>query len=316
MTEPVDQPLPDDGGEHPSLLFVHRLFGSAPHARTPMAPTSVARRSVLAGALAVASATLVGAPVAQAAPPVSGRILETYLAAGGPDVLGQPVEREVKRRISLVSTYGQRFERGIVWWGSGVGRVDRPGARVRLASAPNFRPVSGVSDLWRSDDPDRITALEKRIVVDLGITTMIAMNRGHDPAVPGVDRRHYAISNAGSHLRFYRGYVTRARNRAAVGWVLRRVARSHAPVLVHCQAGKDRTGWVCDLMQAVAGVDQDVRDLDYLATQAYSSDRVELAWLAAARTQLVRDYGDVSRYLVDGCGLDRADLTLLAQRLR
>ncbi|GAA3559040.1 hypothetical protein GCM10022197_13010 [Microlunatus spumicola] len=283
-------------------------------------PTSLGgalpRRTVLVGALGLTGAALVGVPAAQAAPRVSGRILETYLAAGGADMLGRATGREVKRRISRRNTYGQQFARGTVWWGSGVGRVDRPDVRVRLTTAPNFRPVTGVRDLWRTGDLDGCTALEKRVVADLGIETMIAMNEGGDPAIPGVKNRRYVISNAGERLEFYRGYVTRSANRESVGRVLRRVARSDHPVLVHCRAGKDRTGWVCDLMQTVAGVDRQVRDVDYLATRAYSGAEVDLDWLNAARGQLEADYGTVRDYLVDGCGLSRADLTALAVRLR
>jgi protein tyrosine phosphatase (PTP) superfamily phosphohydrolase (DUF442 family) len=277
---------------------------------------AVPRRLVLAGAVGLAGTALVGAPAAQAAPRIQGRILETYLAAGGAHVLGAAVHSEVKRRISNRNTYGQRFERGVVWWGSGVGKVDLPSARVRLDTAPNFRPVQGVRDLWRTGDLDGCTSLEKRVVVDLGIETMVAMNSGGDPSIPGVDRYSYYISNAGTNLEFYRGYVTREASRTSVGRVLRRVARSDAPVLVHCHAGKDRTGWVCDLMQAVAGVSREVRDADYLATRDYSGGNVDLDWLAAARSQLVTDYGTVADYLVNGCGLSRTDLDRLGTRLR
>jgi protein tyrosine phosphatase (PTP) superfamily phosphohydrolase (DUF442 family) len=283
----------------------------------PAGGAGLGRRSVLAGALGLAGAALVGAPVAQAAPRVSGRILQTYLAAGGAGVLGAAVHGEVKQRITHLNTYGQRFERGTVWWGSGVGKVDLSGgARVRLDSARNFRYAAGVRDLWRTDDLDGCTALEKRVVADLGIETMIAMNSGSDPSIPGVDRYQYYISNAGEHLEFYRGYVTREASRTSVGRVLRRVARSDAPVLVHCAGGKDRTGWVCDLMQTVAGVSQEVRDLDYLATRAYSGADVDLSWLTAARDQLTTDYGTVTRYLVDGCGMTTTDLARLKKRLR
>ncbi len=273
------------------------------------------RRAVLAGALGLAGTALVGVPYASAAPPVTGRILETYRAAGGSAVLRAAIAREVKQRIDSRNTYGQRFEQGTVWWGSGVGLVDRPGARVRLSTAENFRPVSGVRDVWRSDDLDGCTALEQRVVVDLGIETMIAMNSGGDPSIPGVKRYRYEISNAGSYLEFYRGYVTRAASRSSVGKVLRRVARSDAPVLVHCAGGKDRTGWTSDLLQTVAGVDREVRDLDYLATRSYSGGNVDLAWLEAARAQLVSDYGTLTSYLVDGCGLSRDDLARLQRRL-
>jgi hypothetical protein len=302
MTGPLDHRLPDPTG--PTDLPV---LGLRP---------GLGRRSVLAGALGLTGAALVGAPAAQAAPRVSGRILEVYRAAGGADVLGAAVHREVKHRISHANTYGQRFKRGTVWYGSGVGKVDLPGgARVRLDSAQNFRPAVGVRDLWRSDDLDGCTALEKRVVADLGIETMIAMNSGGDPSISGVDRHQYYISNAGEHLEFYRGYVTREASRTSVGRVLRRVARSDAAVLVHCSAGKDRTGWVCDLMQTVAGVSQEVRDLDYLATRAYSGATVELDWLTAARDQLRTDYGTVTDYLVDGCGMTPTDLVRLKKRL-
>ena len=293
------------------------LLPDAPTAAVDLAPVQglvLGRRTILVGALGLTGTALVGVPAAEAAPAVTGRILQTYLAAGGADVLGAALHGQVKRRIAHTNTYSQRFERGTVWWGAKVGLVDRPAARVRLASAPNFRPVVGVRGLWRTDDLDGCTALEQRVVVDLGITTMIAMNSGDDPAIPGVRRRHYPISNDGSHLDFYRAYVTRKKNRVAVGRVLSRVARSDDPVLVHCHAGKDRTGWVCDLMQSVVGLDQDVRDLDYLATRTYSGADVDLDWLNAARKQLVSDYGSVSDYLVDGCELSPADLRLLRKR--
>ncbi|GAB2572619.1 tyrosine-protein phosphatase [Microlunatus antarcticus] len=284
---------------------------------TTVGPQALTRRTALVGALGLAGTALVGVPAAQAAPRVSGRILETYLAAGGARVLGAAVHGEVKRRISSKNTYAQRFERGIVWWGSGVGKVDlTAGPRVRLDTSRNFRPVVGVRDLWRTGDLDGCTALEKRVVIDLGIETMIAMNSGGDPSIPGVKKYRYYIDNAGENLEFYRGYVAWAASRKSVGRVLRRVARSDAPVLVHCRAGKDRTGWVCDLMQSVAGVSREVRDADYLATRAYAGSEIDLAWLNAARDQLVTDYGTLEDYLVDGCDLDRADLVRLRLRLR
>lgn len=290
---------------------------SAPPTHEPSPyPPVLARRSVLVGALGLAGTALVGAPAAQAAPRITGRIRQTYLAAGGADVLGAALHRQVRVRIDGTRTYAQHFERGTVWWGAKVGLVDRPGARVRLASAPNFRPVSGVRALWRTDDLDGCTPLEKRVVMELGVTTMIAMNSRKDPSIPGVRRRYYPISNAGDHLAFYRGYVTRKSSRESVGRVLRRVARTRGAVVVHCQAGKDRTGWVCDLMQTVAGVPREARDQDYLATRAYSGGTVELGWLQAARDQLAQDYGSVTGYLMDGCGLTRADLDQLARRLR
>ena len=59
-------------------------------------------------------------------------------------------------------------------------------ARVRLIAAPNFRPVRGVGRVWRADDLDGCSPLEERIVRDVGITTMVALNTGSDPSITGV----------------------------------------------------------------------------------------------------------------------------------
>lgn len=276
----------------------------------------LSRRAVLGGALAAGLASLPGVSSAAPALRVKGRIAETYQAYGGREVLGRPLSAEVRLRLRKANTYGQRFERGSVWWGSGVGRVDLPaGARVRLQKGENFRPVLGVTDVWRTDDLDGLTALDERIVRDLGITTMIAMNSGSDPKISGVQNVKHVISNSGSHLTFYRGYVTREASRAAIGAVLTAVADSTAPVAVHCRRGQDRTGWVCDLLQSVAGVSRTTRDADYLATATYTGRSVELAWLQAAREECTQEYGSTSAYLTEGCGMSTATLDRLEHRL-
>lgn len=292
-----------------------------PHRASPITTSAtLSRRLVLGGLLGAAGAAALPALPAARADAATHRVGDhvraAFLAGGGTDLLGRAVAGEVRRRIDSHRTYGQRFAQGTVWSGSGVGKIDLPAtSRVRLDTAQNFRPVRGVVAVWRSDDLDHCTALEERIVHDLGVTTMVAMNSGSDPTISGVRRQKFHISNSGSHLECYRGYVVRDANRRAAGEVLRAVAKSGEPVLVHCSAGKDRTGWVSDLLQAVAGVPLDVRDADYLATRDYSNGQVELAWLQAARSQLVADYGTVMSYLTNGCGLSTTRYSALRARL-
>lgn len=276
----------------------------------------LSRRALLGGALAAGLASLPGVAGAAPAIEVHGKILSTYRAHGGLAVLGRPLAGEVRVRLRKRNTYGQRFEHGTVWWGSGKGRVDLPaGKRVRLEKGRNFRPVVGVADLWRTDDLDGLTRLDERIVADLGIGTVIAMNSGSDPEIAGVRNLKHYISNSGSHREFYRGYVTRAASRASVGRVLTAVAESTAPVAVHCHSGKDRTGWVCDLMQSVAGVSEKRRDADYLVTEEYSGKAVDLDWLRAAREARDERFGSTRAYLTRGCGLSTATLARLERRL-
>lgn len=245
---------------------------------------------------------------------VKGKIGENYAKAGGAEVLGEALDDEVKVVIDGKNTYGQRFEQGQVWYGSGVGKVDRAGFRVTLDTGNNFRPVVGVRDVWRTDDLDGCTPLEQRIVYDLGIRTMVAMNSGSDPSLPGVRNLRYTISNSGSHDAFYRGYVSRPASRKAVGQVVKAVADSTASVLLHCHAGKDRTGWLCNILGWAAGVPKPDRDYDYMATRRYTGDAVSLAWLDAARDELAKRYGGMPEYLA-ACAVDAATLTKLKGRV-
>jgi protein-tyrosine phosphatase len=70
-------------------------------------------------------------------------------------------------------------------------------------------------------------------------------------------------------VRAYLSYVSR-RSDSIVGSI-RTIALAERAVLVHCAAGKDRTGVVIALALDAAGVDRDVIVSDYLAT----GDRIE-----------------------------------------
>jgi protein tyrosine/serine phosphatase len=110
--------------------------------------------------------------------------------------------------------------------------------------------------------------------------------------------------------------VSRPASRASVGKVLATIAASTHPVLIHCLGGKDRTGWLSDLLQRLAGVRQAQRDADYLATKAYSGGAVNLAWLQAARDQLRTDYGSIDAYLTKGCGLSAQTVAQVRARVK
>ena len=111
------------------------------------------------------------------------------------------------------------------------------------------------------------------------------------------------------------------------------LVREATPLLVHCTAGKDRTGFVCAMLLIAVGVPHDVVIEDYLE----SSRRIHAAIRDATRTILAqsqidltdealaalnavradylhealaviaRDYGSHSAYL-DALGIDRARL--------
>jgi protein-tyrosine phosphatase len=94
----------------------------------------------------------------------------------------------------------------------------------------------------------------------------------------------------------------------------------HAPLVIHCTAGKDRTGFACALILHTLCVPDDLIAEDYLLTNRFyrrdpsaSSDlpeevrqvlaSVEASFLAAAFDAISADYGGLDAYLSDGLGV-------------
>ncbi len=138
----------------------------------------------------------------------------------------------------------------------------------------------------------------------------------------------------------YREYVTDFRPQLAE--IIRLATdRENLPLLIHCTAGKDRTGFACALIQLALGVPLELVVQDYLLT----TDHLEVfrnetfhrlrflpllglsrqkllplfearqEYLEAALAQVAQDYGTVDHYLRAGLGFLAADQARLADLL-
>jgi protein-tyrosine phosphatase len=103
--------------------------------------------------------------------------------------------------------------------------------------------------------------------------------------------------------------------------------------VIHCTAGKDRTGFACALILHALGVPDDVIVEDYLLTNRFywrdpasSPDlpedvraaigSVEASFLAAAYEAVQAEFGGLELYLKDGIGIgDRERVSLRARYL-
>jgi protein-tyrosine phosphatase len=66
----------------------------------------------------------------------------------------------------------------------------------------------------------------------------------------------------------YRRVPYEERHEEVFGQALRAVAAGDAPVVIHCAAGKDRTGILCGLLLDALGVSEGAIEADYLRTNA------------------------------------------------
>lgn len=257
--------------------------------------------------------------------------------------------------------------------------LDRDGfvvSDVRLTSVHNFRDVAGPGYALRPSGSmarglvyrsttlavgdDDLAVLEK-----LGVSTVVDLRAGAEidkqPDVVPAGAEYLPIDVLGGHTSAatlsasglagaeearremaatYERFVVGDHERRAFGRAVHALAVSSGPAIVHCTAGKDRTGWVSALVQLVAGVREEDVIADYLLTQEMSADfvssirtyvqaempdkleaievliGVEEANLRRSLDALAREFGDARRYLVEGAGVEEAAVDELSARFR
>jgi len=128
-------------------------------------------------------------------------------------------------------------------------------------------------------------------------------------------------------VNLYRRFVSDPGSRAVFAAAMRVIATpGELPLLFHCTAGKDRTGWLAAIVLAALDVDRDTIVADYLRTTELNAGgrdhamatiasridqpeiilpllEVRLEYIEAAFFEADRCYDGMSGYLRDGLGL-------------
>ncbi len=235
-----------------------------------------------------------------------------------------------------------------------------------MASAvSNFRPVAGLkpATLFRSDDPWRFPESSKVLLLDHGITKICDLRSPHEarkrPAQPLPQAVHIPFDQPGEFevLRCLFGRTGEHRFRELFRGFYQQIAfeQTHKirrvvellaspenlPALIHCNAGKDRTGITAAIVQLLNGVPYDVVRADYLRTNDQFQMRLDrfikrlrvitlyqvpeqrmrviamahAEYLDEVYARILKDYGTVEAYLsLDPATLDALRANLAAQR--
>lgn len=241
---------------------------------------------------------------------------------------------------------------------------DAPARHLNLEGASNFRDLGGYltsngrairwRQIFRSNHLGRLTKADIEIVRSLGVRSAFDFRGLHerDEALCGLEEitvhslpieptvvaslrarlADGALSSADAleiMRESYRNYVRH--NTHSFRALFMHLVDDHAPLVIHCTAGKDRTGFACALVLHALGVPDDVISEDYLLTnrfyrrdpssgtdlpddvrQAISS--VEASFLAAGFDAVRTDYGDLESYFRDGLALGERERAMLRAR--
>ncbi|MCW2966096.1 MAG: protein tyrosine/serine phosphatase [Actinomycetia bacterium] len=171
--------------------------------------------------------------------------------------------------------------------------------------------------------------------VDIDVVNVSVLGAETDPEYVKELDAHLAVNDVADHYVWsYVDFLERYRER--FGQAFAAIADADGTVVVHCFAGKDRTGLVAAVLLRLAGVDHATIGADYAVTAENLRSRWE-AWLREARDEeerakltklqhtpaeamarvvqeIERRYGDVASYL-RAAGLTDAQVDRLRERL-
>lgn len=240
--------------------------------------------------------------------------------------------------------------------------MSTPSRSLSLAGATNFRDLGGYlghggqmvrwRTLFRSDNLSRLTSQDIATLGEVGVSKALDLRgvaeRSADPyLLPGIDSHSLAIEptvltgmkallESGHRLsaqdavelmlQTYRDFVHDNAPRFAE--LFGHLLGSREPLVIHCTAGKDRTGFAAALILLALGVDRSVVMEDYLLTNALyrtprapsiyvSSDvqdvlvRVQAEFLVSSLHEIDTAYGGVEPYLAQALGVGRLERELL-----
>jgi protein-tyrosine phosphatase len=240
-----------------------------------------------------------------------------------------------------------------------------PDRSLRLTGASNFRDLGGYAGadgnvrwrrLFRSDHLAALTPQDAQVLQSLGITRVFDLRGVSEraavpydlpgvrqyplPIEPTVVQRMKDVMDMGQHLtpqrmvelmqQTYRAFAHD--NAARFAELFAHMLGSDEPLVFHCTAGKDRTGFAAALILLALDVPRDVVMQDYLLTNdtyrmptPSAQNRVprevlEVLWrvrqefLDAALQAVDQDFGGIDNYLERELRLTPAARRALAAR--
>jgi protein-tyrosine phosphatase len=265
------------------------------------------------------------------------------------------------------------MKRNLEWIGLQVSKDVEPSRWLRFSGTKNFRDLGGYRTgdgksvrwgvLYRSDSLHKLTNADLRRVEALNLSRVIDFRAEyevqHKPDIlpdgvrwvplPMEDSStkvwHEARDEMVKNIKTLDPAVYMVQTNVELATKFTSVYRQFyhellvangSPVLFHCAAGKDRTGFAAATLLRILGVTQDVILQDYLLTNRYLLGaykrqlflagvlkggrfadgirgfmKADERYLAAAFSELEKEYGSFENYIRNGLGLSESDIDRL-----
>lgn len=168
-----------------------------------------------------------------------------------------------------------------------------------------------------SDTATLASLLANGLVIDL--RTKSSRSSEPDASISGVPNLNFPMDGAASASGYVKSFVNNTSNRKQLAAAIAKIADTQGAVLVHCAAGKDRTGWLVAMVMYAVGADDNQVMTEYLKSKDFGA-KVDSAWLIAGLKEAkAKNGGSIANYLksVDkGLGISDATIQKLTIKLR
>ncbi|WP_424214077.1 tyrosine-protein phosphatase [Streptomyces sp. BI20] len=240
---------------------------------------------------------------------------------------------------------GRSIRPGVLLRSGQLDRLDLAGdptvAALGLGTIVDFR-----TEAERVDHPDRTPEGVRNLVGDVFADKVAAGEMAAAAQLkdllrdPALAERELGGGKAQALFGdIYRGFVTSESARAAYRMFLTEVADEAAgPVLFHCTAGKDRTGWAATIVLTLLGADEETVMAEYMSVNAAVREAfapmiegfvaaggdpeivlaligVDPAYLRAALDEVELRHGSMDKYVREALGVPDETVAALRARL-
>lgn len=134
-----------------------------------------------------------------------------------------------------------------------------------------------------------------------------------DADIPNTQKRNIPIDGLLDQEHMVSDPVRRSQLRE----VFRAMANANGPVLIHCFAGKDRTGWIVAMVMHMSGASEAQIMREYMISkQAGKGFEVKQQWMNSGLNAAKQKYGSIRGYLKNGVGLTDGDIAKIQRKFK